>query len=280
MADAPPGGAGTGLLPGIGDCCTAPDGEEVPAAVALQEEAAPRPTSSPKGTTDGAAAALAAAAAEQPSPRAARGRWHIPEQLLPYAIVNSSYLLFTVTDGAVRMLVLMQAHELGFEAWCGRIAPNQGDTLRSCDRPHRVVSRSWRQGHCSDVHAVRGRRSFYQPPGWRRRGKVRSLRPPRAVLLQPFPWRLSGQRVAGGQVGDQVNAGGRAGVAGQRDGLQLHCAVLNNPAVIGLQLQWPCSWPGWACCSDGTRAGRRWAGYGTIRGPGLQFGTPDAVTTR
>ena len=48
---------------------------------------------------------------------ASGGRWHIPEALLPYAVVNSSYLLFTVTDGAVRMMVLMHANKLGFTAW-------------------------------------------------------------------------------------------------------------------------------------------------------------------
>ncbi len=36
--------------------------------------------------------------------------------LMPYIIVNSSYLIFTVTDGAVRMIVLLHAFNLGFTA--------------------------------------------------------------------------------------------------------------------------------------------------------------------
>ena len=39
-----------------------------------------------------------------------RGLW-------PYVIVNFSYLLFTVTDGAVRMMVLLHARTLNFTAW-------------------------------------------------------------------------------------------------------------------------------------------------------------------
>jgi hypothetical protein len=36
--------------------------------------------------------------------------------LMPYIIINSSYLLYTVTDGAVRMIVLLHAFNLGFTA--------------------------------------------------------------------------------------------------------------------------------------------------------------------
>ena len=36
--------------------------------------------------------------------------------LRPFAIISSSYLLFTVTDGAVRMVVLLHANALGFTA--------------------------------------------------------------------------------------------------------------------------------------------------------------------
>lgn len=34
--------------------------------------------------------------------------------LKPFVIISTSYLLFTVTDGAVRMIVLLHAYNLGF----------------------------------------------------------------------------------------------------------------------------------------------------------------------
>mmetsp|Transcript_6913 Transcript_6913/g.19482 ORF Transcript_6913/g.19482 Transcript_6913/m.19482 type:complete len:515 (-) Transcript_6913:937-2481(-) len=37
--------------------------------------------------------------------------------LKPFVIISSSYLLFTVTDGAVRMIVLLHAYNLGFSAF-------------------------------------------------------------------------------------------------------------------------------------------------------------------
>lgn len=48
--------------------------------------------------------------AEKDKKKHERGLW-------PYVIVNSSYLLFTVTDGAVRMMVLLHARTLNFTAW-------------------------------------------------------------------------------------------------------------------------------------------------------------------
>ena len=38
------------------------------------------------------------------------------QALLPFAIISISYLLFTVTDGAIRMIVLMHAYSQGFSA--------------------------------------------------------------------------------------------------------------------------------------------------------------------
>ena len=37
--------------------------------------------------------------------------------LKPFIIISSSYLLFTVTDGGIRMIVLLHAYTLGFTAW-------------------------------------------------------------------------------------------------------------------------------------------------------------------
>lgn len=34
--------------------------------------------------------------------------------LKPFAIISSSYLLFTITDGGLRMIVLLHAYNLGF----------------------------------------------------------------------------------------------------------------------------------------------------------------------
>ena len=39
--------------------------------------------------------------------------------LKPFIIISISYLLFTVTDGAVRMLVLLHAYNKGFTAMVG-----------------------------------------------------------------------------------------------------------------------------------------------------------------
>ena len=36
--------------------------------------------------------------------------------LRPFAVISISYLLFTVTDGAIRMIVLMHAYNEGFSA--------------------------------------------------------------------------------------------------------------------------------------------------------------------
>lgn len=37
--------------------------------------------------------------------------------LKPFAIISLSYILFTMTDGAVRMIVLLHAFRLRFTAW-------------------------------------------------------------------------------------------------------------------------------------------------------------------
>ena len=36
--------------------------------------------------------------------------------LRPFVIISSSYLLYTITDGAIRMIVLLQAYKLNFSA--------------------------------------------------------------------------------------------------------------------------------------------------------------------
>ena len=71
-----------------------------------------------------AEAATAAAAAEETSTAAAGGdntrnitmRDLTSEHLRPFAIISTSYLLFTVTDGAIRMIVLLHAYNLNFSA--------------------------------------------------------------------------------------------------------------------------------------------------------------------
>lgn len=37
--------------------------------------------------------------------------------LKPFVIISTSYLLFTITDGAIRMIVLLHAYNKGFSAW-------------------------------------------------------------------------------------------------------------------------------------------------------------------
>ena len=46
--------------------------------------------------------------------------------LRPFVIISFSYLLFTTTDGAVRMIVLLHAYKSGFSAWQVREAGRQG----------------------------------------------------------------------------------------------------------------------------------------------------------
>ena len=66
----------------------------------------------------GGAAEAAAVALEREHERKKKKKKKKHEQgLWPYVIVNSSYLLFTVTDGAVRMMVLLHARTLNFTAW-------------------------------------------------------------------------------------------------------------------------------------------------------------------
>ena len=37
--------------------------------------------------------------------------------LKPFIVISVSYLLYTMTDGAIRMIVLLYAYNLGFSAW-------------------------------------------------------------------------------------------------------------------------------------------------------------------
>jgi hypothetical protein len=37
--------------------------------------------------------------------------------LKPFIVMSMSYLLYTTTDGAIRMIVLLNAYQLGFTAW-------------------------------------------------------------------------------------------------------------------------------------------------------------------
>lgn len=53
---------------------------------------------------------------EKTAPKAAPGGQAFGE-LRPFVIVSLSYLLYTVTDGAVRMIVLLHAYNEGFSAW-------------------------------------------------------------------------------------------------------------------------------------------------------------------
>jgi hypothetical protein len=41
---------------------------------------------------------------------------HTYGALRPFIIMSSSYLLFTITDGAIRTIILFHAHSLGFTA--------------------------------------------------------------------------------------------------------------------------------------------------------------------
>ncbi|GLC44908.1 hypothetical protein PLESTB_001687900 [Pleodorina starrii] len=66
-------------------------------------------------------AVMTAAAAGSPAePRAETRKEAMQRQfsaLRPFVIISLSYLLFTTTDGAVRMIVLLHAYRSGFSAW-------------------------------------------------------------------------------------------------------------------------------------------------------------------
>lgn len=73
------------------------------------------------GEREGAAAAQAPPPPPAPSPSPSSGlRSRLSSTcggaLLPYSIISLSYILFTTTDGAVRMIVLLHAYALGFSA--------------------------------------------------------------------------------------------------------------------------------------------------------------------
>jgi hypothetical protein len=92
----------TGLLPTIWMAASEPEPEP-------EREREPE---------SGGAAEAAAVALEREHERKKKKKKKKHEQgLWPYVIVNSSYLLFTVTDGAVRMMVLLHARTLNFTAW-------------------------------------------------------------------------------------------------------------------------------------------------------------------
>ena len=61
---------------------------------------------------DGAAPPAPPPAPSAP-PQASQGRLGA---LKPFVIISTSYLLYTITDGAIRMIVLLHAYELGFSA--------------------------------------------------------------------------------------------------------------------------------------------------------------------
>lgn len=85
--------------------------EEVLDRTAFQERAsllAAIKGGSPGGGDDGAAAPVAASTSS-------RLRQHY-SALKPFVIISLSYLLFTITDGAVRMVVLLHAYQKGFTA--------------------------------------------------------------------------------------------------------------------------------------------------------------------
>lgn len=77
--------------------------------------------------------------------------------LKPFVIISFSYLLFTTTDGAVRMVVLLHAYSKGFSAmqvaimfrW-GQIAPQppahvRGEAARPCARACRYHAPAHRE---------------------------------------------------------------------------------------------------------------------------------------
>ena len=86
-----------------GVCCTPPDAAQPYGVLADGVQFA-------EGVFD----AAAQASAPQEPPAKPAGRF---SGLKPFAIMTFAYLLYTTTDGAIRMIVLLHAYQLGFSAW-------------------------------------------------------------------------------------------------------------------------------------------------------------------
>lgn len=92
----------------------------------------------------------------------AASKW---KTLMPFIVISISYLLFTITDGGVRMVVLLHAYNQGFTAMVrARLrAPSpraRGSPVRvpalALSRVHPLPPRPPGSGH--HVHALRARR--------------------------------------------------------------------------------------------------------------------------
>ncbi|GIL57757.1 hypothetical protein Vafri_12905 [Volvox africanus] len=103
---------------------TTPDGGAEPlvinstATAAAAASSGCEPPNDPLGMTVMASVASAGMTSEQP--RAETRKEAMQRQfsaLRPFVIISLSYLLFTTTDGAVRMIVLLHAYRSGFSAW-------------------------------------------------------------------------------------------------------------------------------------------------------------------
>jgi hypothetical protein len=77
-----------------------------------------RPVRAGRGPTEGSQAAGASIPSPTPPPAPPSPPCCLQfSALKPFVIISLSYLLFTTTDGAIRMIVLLHAYNSGFSAW-------------------------------------------------------------------------------------------------------------------------------------------------------------------
>ena len=104
-----PGGAevpATRCDGGGGVCCMPPDAGDAAQPYSVLADGVQ--------FSEGVFDAAAQASAPQEPPAKPAGRF---SGLKPFAIMTFAYLLYTTTDGAIRMIVLLHAYQLGFSAW-------------------------------------------------------------------------------------------------------------------------------------------------------------------
>ena len=117
----PPRGVAAGSAPFVLEDCSSGrelyrGTGEVVAAVAEKEEGAASSHQPPPPPPAPAPPPPTSTSPSSPSSLRSRLSSTCGGALLPYSIISLSYILFTTTDGAVRMIVLLHAYALGFSA--------------------------------------------------------------------------------------------------------------------------------------------------------------------
>lgn len=144
----------------------AADGGAQPADVAVQVATAPQN----------------GAPAESPP----RRRFGCSPSIVPFAVVSTCYLLYTLTDGAIRMIVLLHAYQVRRRAARASAQGALSPPRRASRPPHRRRAKPaaglLRLGDGADVLPLRARWGGHEP---RRRVHGRQVGPPQDAPVRP-----------------------------------------------------------------------------------------------